>query len=240
MKSMIPTWLLSLALIQSACAGPAVSTRAARPAPDSSPEDSGLGLFSGDASVLSDPEIARILDYQWRIPEHVRIAVFALQSAPESRGYRSYGAEGNSSVQTATSAIETLRSIPGVFDVSYLPEFLLPPQKTVPLLREAAARYQADWILIYRSDFRTEAHNRAFGTDEATGICVVDCAVLDTRTGIIPFSSRATEMFARPKDKGMSSMYDLVMRAEQQAFDSAMRRNAEALAEFVATVERGP
>jgi len=217
-------------LLLFACSCQAVATQASRP--PTSPLDKPaavLSLFSSDEAVMTDLDIARILDAKWEIPAHIRIAVIPF-------GHRStYGYRlPQPGMETSPDAIEVLRGIPGVFDVSYLPKFLQPLRHDVAHIREAAARYQADWVLLYSSQATSSPKMRFFGPDEVHGVALVECALLDTRTGLIAFTARSTETFEVIENPGGESWALLIERAEREAVDRALVADANLIVKHVA------
>lgn len=156
-----------------------------------SAEDDGEGqesLFKGDSEVLSDADIARILGFQLKLAEKNRLAVLKL-------GTTRYWSEDHAKIDQDNVAafLDRLRSTASVSEATELPAFLVPEKRTVPYLREAAARYQADLLLVYDTAVRTFSKYRALGKDEVRALCSVDAVLLDVRTGIVPFTARRTE-----------------------------------------------
>src|SRR3970040_174781 len=124
--------------------------------------DSDTSLYSSDADVLSDADIARILEYQYTAPPLSRIALLPF-------GWSSW-AGWSEEMALATDAIDSqvlsvLRTSPRIYDASFLPSILVPDQRSVPYLREAAARYQADLLLVFRSSCRSFERSRLFQGD---------------------------------------------------------------------------
>ena len=220
-------------LLAGACS--TVATQAPPPLATAAESD-GMGLFPSDAQVLADEDIARILGTRWEVPEHVRIALLPLRRESVFASASSYRAAGP---QTALRAVEELRQLPFVYDVSYLPEFLLPANKTVALVREAAARYQADWVLLYSTTVSAHPDVHLFRRDEVHGQCLVECALLDTRSGLIPFTARSTEEINVKQESHREELPALILRAEQEAVDAAMLTNARSLIAFLERVEQG-
>ena len=105
-------------------------------------------LFSGDAATLSDDAIRTILNYKYEPPELSRVALM-----PFGREIWSTWSEELSlaSEKMQLEVLDVLRASPKIYDASYLPSILVPKNRTVPYLREAAARYQADLLFVYRS-----------------------------------------------------------------------------------------
>ncbi len=69
--------------------------------------------------------------------------------------------------------VDALLSSPQVYDVAYLPSILIPQRKTVPHLRQAAARYQADLLLIYLLACRNFERYRVFAANESRALATV-------------------------------------------------------------------
>lgn len=120
--------------------------------------------------------------------------------------------------------MSALQSSQRLTRVSWLPSLLIPEKMTVPLLREAAARFQADLLLVYRSPCQRFQDYRLFGTDKAKTYCVAEGILLDVRTGVIPFST-ATTQEARVEEKKAGediSFYETMQKAEAQATAQAL------------------
>lgn len=190
-----------------------------------------FSLFKSDREVLSDEDIARILEYPFRVPPQSRVAILPI-------GQRSWGGWSYEftrlSENIETEFIRVLRSSRFIYDASYLSSLLVPEQRTVPYLREAAARYQADLLFMYRSGCQQYEKSRLFSADETKAYCTVEAVVLDTRSGIIPFTSVATEEYSAKETKEDINLLETIHKAEMQAISSALSRIAK---DFVAFLE---
>jgi hypothetical protein len=194
------------------------------------PLDDTRSLIPSDAAVLSDQEIARILTTRVEVPQQMRVAILYLAHESEWSRYGGFSLDG---FRGALDPVQKLREDDRVFDVSFLPSFLLPAEKSIPLIREAAARYQADWVLIVKTTSRGFRNDRVFGTDEARAACEAECAVLDVRTGTIPFTSVAAGEATVAKVDGEFSLRETSLRAEGAAVERAMVKNVEGLLAFL-------
>ncbi len=98
--------------------------------------ETGGSLFSGDAETLSDDAIQKILAFQYEPPPLSRIALM-----PFGREIWSSWSEelALASENLEAKVLDELRASPKVYDASYLPSILVPQNRTVPHLREAAA-----------------------------------------------------------------------------------------------------
>lgn len=228
---------LSLLLLMLAGCAPSVTTSGYHQPSPSDPKPDILGLFEGNTSVMTDVEINRILDTPWIIPEHIRVALLPLghRSGLQNALYGGYYEDPLSATgqTTAWAAVQALLEIPGIYDAAYLPGFMIPENKSIPRLRAAATRYQSDWVLLYSSEVTANPQYHTFKKDEVFGLCLVECALLDVRTGLMPFVGRAKKEFHVKEQDGDDTMSMMVARAEQQAVDEAMLENVAALARLL-------
>lgn len=193
-------------------------------------------LFKGDEKVIADDDIKRILDYRYVFPKQSRIAIFPL-------GQRAWWSTWSSEFATLNAEneqayISTLRTSKRIFDASYLPSILVPEKQTVPHLREAAARYQADLMLLYRSDCKTFEKFHLFSPNETKAFCTVETVLLDTRSGIIPFTSVTTETFDAKKTSQDTNFSETIHKAEIEAIGKALLMSARNLVAFIDTNSR--
>ncbi len=224
--------LLLILFISAGCAVP-VST-AARPDAyyDSVASDVGAAsLFSGDESVLSDEAIGRILEYEYTPPTLSRVALM-----PFGREIWSEWSEelALASDRMRTDILGQLVSSSRIYDASYLPSILIPQQKTVPHLREAAARYQADLLLVYRSYCRSFERYRLFAADRSKAYCGVEAVLLDTRTGLVPFTSVALESFEAIENEGDINFQETMLKAQLSATEAALGAVVGEIVRFLA------
>lgn len=188
-------------------------------------------LFKGDETVIGDDEIRRILDYRYTFPKLSRIAILPLG---QRAWWSSWSAEFSvMNAEQEQKFLAALRGSKRIFDASYLPSVIIPGKRTIPYLREAAARYQADLLLMYRTDCKTFEKYRMFSPDETKAYCTVETIVLDTRTGIIPFTSVNTETFEAKLTKSDQNFSETIHKAEIAAIGKALLGAAQNLVAFM-------
>jgi len=227
--------LAYLGLLATSACGSVATQQPATPFAELQDQPPAASLFPSDAAVLDDSEIDRILAAQVRLPTHLRIALLHLDHRSAGRFYGWYGAGRTATfeVELNPALIETLRSASGVEDASYLPSFLVPERPTVAHLREAAARYQSDLLFVFTSDCQLYQRYRFFAADEAKAYCIADSAILDTRTGIVPFTSRARQEITVAQKQSDAEFAETLRNVETAALDKAMQENAENLIRFL-------
>lgn len=191
----------------------------------------GSSLFSGDAETLSDDAIQKILAYKYEPPTLSRIALM-----PFGREIWSSWSEelalASESIQS--KVLDRLRASPSVYDASYLPSILVPQTRTVPHLREAAARYQADLLLVYRSYCQSFERYRFFAADKSRAYCGVEAVLLDTRTGLVPFTTVATRTYDVVENATDTNFRETRLRAQLNATADAMGDVSTEIVQFLA------
>ena len=225
---------LMLTAACAACTSMPVST-SSRPdtyyaiSPDSDREGS---LFAGDAATLSDEAINRILEYDYSPPPLSRVALM-----PFGREVWSQWSEELSlaSQEMQAAVIDTLRASPKVYDASYLPSILIPENRTVPHLREAAARYQADLLVVYRSFCQSFERYLIFSADKSRAFCGVEALLLDTRTGLVPFTSVSSHSYDVEKNDADMNFRETILRAQLEATATALGQVSAEIARFLAS-----
>jgi hypothetical protein len=198
-------------------------------------EESDASLFPSDAEVLSDDQIRRILETRVTVPPGARIALLHLNHRSLGRYFswaNYYG--GTAAERLADEAlVRNLRDSPSVTDAAYLPSLLLPPKRTVARLREAAARFQSDLLFVYATDCQVFSRYRVFAADESKAQCTAEAALLDVRTGVVPFTAKAAEEFLVKQQKSDIDFAETIERAETSASQAAVRSTAHSLIEFL-------
>ncbi|MBT8100379.1 MAG: hypothetical protein KJO82_11540 [Gammaproteobacteria bacterium] len=189
-------------------------------------------LFSGDSAVLSDADIAKILDYRYEAPELGRVAIMTVGGDRWSQWSEEMAV---ATERMRSEVIDKLEGSPRVYDASFLPSVLVPEKQTVPHLREAAARYQADLLLIYRSYCRSFEKYRLFSADRSKAYCGVEAVLLDARTGLVPYTSLSTRAFTALETKEDTNFRETVMKAQLNAVTDALGEVSDGVVGFLAS-----
>lgn len=176
-------------------------------------------LFSSDSAVLSDDEIRRILAYDFRPGTQNRVAVLALGTEYGYGWSEDLAAIGKSS---QNNLIARLESADAITKASYLPSFLIPEKRTVAFFREAAARYQADLLLIYRSSCRTFERYQILRADSSKASCSIEAALLEVRTGIVPFTIVTSREAVAEKKPDDSNFQETIRRVQAASVGEAL------------------
>lgn len=194
-----------------------------------------VSLFSSDSAILSDEDIKHILSYRFSLQKQNRIGILTIGRSYWF-GWSDELARAGAEVQS--ELIDKLRSSPYIFDASYLPTLLIPEKKTVGHFREAAARYQADILLLYQASCRTYEKYRFFSPDKSKSYCNVEAVLIDTRTGIVPFTVTASRDFSAEKGDTDLNITETMRRSELSALRGALREVGDRVVGFLGIAGR--
>jgi hypothetical protein len=239
-------WGLSSALLIAGIAGCAAPTGSA---PSTSGEytynvgekpEGEVSLFPGDASILTDEQILKVLTRKVEVPAKSRIALLRLTgSAPGFRGYGPYyiSDEGYLKLQQeqVDSLSGTLRESERISEVIVLPSILTPKEASVGLLREAAVRLQADLLLVFRARGDTYWKYRMFAKDSVKSYSTCELVVVDVRSGLIPFTRIVTRERTEKKESSDLDLGETMRRTEALAAAEALAGAARDLNSFLAS-----
>jgi hypothetical protein len=187
-------------------------------------------LFASDNAILADEDVKKILAFRFTPQTLNRISILPIGQM-YWHGWSDDLDKAGEAVQNAL--IEKLKKAPSVYDASYLPTLLIPEKKSIGHLREAAARYQADLLLIYKASFKTYEKYKFFSPDKSKAYCNLEAVLLDTRTGIVPFTILVNRTFTAEEQKTDMNFHETIRKAQLQALESALSEVGDEVAHFL-------
>jgi hypothetical protein len=101
-----------------------------------------------------------------------------------------------------------------------VPEIIMPNNPNLENLRDVAAIMQADIVLVLQTKSRTDSKFHIHKKNEAKAVATVEAIALDIKTGVIPFTSIATNSAHIKEDKDFSNE-ELYLRATIEAENKA-------------------
>lgn len=221
--------LLTLAAVTlSGCASKKMAMTSADYARSSDHQDRALlqqSLFRSDQALLSNDEIDAILSSRIQLPTRAHLTILRLGSTDEVLAW--------ALLSGSASPFGELANAPRLSRLSWLPSLLVPEKLNVPALREAAARFQADLLLVYRTPCQQFSNYRLFGTDTSKTYCVAEGLLLDIRTGVIPFSAAAVHEVRAAESKEDVDFYETMRKAKATASAEAVRDLSQQLSAFL-------
>lgn len=184
--------------------------------------DSTGSLFPSDQAVLSNDDIERILSASFALPDNPRLAVMKVG------GHQRYWSEHSPILdqETTEAFLSALRQSPRVTYAAALPGILVPERLSVPYLREAAARFQADTLLVYRVETGSFEKYRSIHEDQVKAYCSIEAALLDVRSGTVPFTTVAYESVQGQRAEGDLNFDETIERAYKTAEATALQQIA--------------
>ena len=201
-------------------------------------------LFPSDQAVLGDDAVARILSSKLELPAKAKVA---LMQFPESEGWgpRYYGRyywrnEEYQRIQQAQieALSASLNSSDYVAEVTPLPSLMTPQQISIPVLREAAVRLQADLLLVFRVGSDTYSQYRTFTKDKVKAYSTCEIVLLDVRTGLVPFTRVVSRERLELKQANDLDVSETRRRAEQESAMDALKAATDQLVRFIKDVPR--
>jgi len=198
-------------------------------------EDTAGSLFPSDQSVLSNDDIDRILSASIVFPAKPRMAVMKVG------GRQRYWSENSPILgrETTETFLEALRQSPRVTYVAALPSILVPEKLGIPYLREAAARFQADTLLVYRVETGSFEKYRSIRDDQVKAYCTIEAALLDVRSGTVPFTTVAFEQVQGARAEGDLNFDETVDGAYHEAEARALQQIATAVRSYLESAASG-
>jgi len=195
-------------------------------------------LFPSDQAVLGDEAIKRILSSKVELPEKARVAVMKFPLGDDTAGRYGYyywrQEEYVKTQQEYSDALSTtLVASKRIAEVTPLPSLMTPRQASVPVLREAAVRMQADLLLVYRVTSDSYYKYTVFAKDKVKVYSTCEAVLLDVRTGLVPFTKIITREKLAAKQPNDLDLNETMRRAEKDAALEALKTVADDLVNFL-------
>lgn len=204
---------------------------------DEEPLATDLALIAGDTP---DTSIENLLDRRFSLPSRIAVGILHLPG-PQAR--ISWYASGDLSDQTqavADSAVAVLGRAPRVERATTLPVMVVGERYTIASLREAAARLQAHVLLVYRPSCKFYQRDPFIGGSQYRAVCTSEAVALDTRSGLLPFSTVVTREYVTQKQRGDFDERATWRRAQLHAVTLAVLEVGTRLGTFLSGVPQSP
>lgn len=197
-------------------------------------------LFPSDQAVLGDAAVAAILSSKLELPAKAKVALMKFPDAEGSRQYGRFYWRDEEFLKLQQSQVDTLtqslQASDRIVDVTLLPSLMTPTRASIPLLREAAVRMQADLLLIFRVGSDTYSQYRAFSKDRVKAYSTCELVLLDIRTGLVPFTRVVSRERLEVKQATDLDLSETMRRAEQASAMDALKAATDDLLGFVKSV----
>jgi len=197
-------------------------------------------LLKSDQVILSEQALNKILSSRVVLPSKGHLAITQYPGAQRTLDH--FGINywrSEEYLKTQQNYLDTLSNkllqSDRIVAVTFLPSLLTPKDATIPVLREAAVRLQADLLLAFRitSDIYREHEMTVNNRIKAFSIC--EAVLMDTRTGLIPYTSVATGENTQEITTDMD-IGEARNRAEKEAVLASLKVVAHEITEFLRSV----
>ena len=198
-------------------------------------------LFPSDQAVLSDDAVRLILSSKLELPVKAKLA---LMKFPETQGgsYGRYYWRDEEFLKLQQSQVDTLSQAlllsDQITEVIPLPSLMTPSRVSIPILREAAVRMQADLLLVFRVGSDTYSQYRTFSKDKVKAYSTCELVLLDIRTGLVPFARVISREHLETKQPADLDLSETMRRAERTSAVEALKAAADDLVTFVKSVPK--
>jgi hypothetical protein len=230
--------LIAPVILLAACSTPSSlsTTRADYPVADTIITQS---LFNDKASSITEENIQKVLDGNYKLPQQLRVAIVRLgPSAQAKRYYWSYW-DDEQYLKTQQSYLdlfsEKFKQSPRVTKCSVIPDLLISKSPSFTNIREAAVRMQADLVVVYNITSDLYSKYKLFSKDDIKAYATTQLVVLDVRTGLIAFSSISTKDYLSQKKKEELSHSEAASRVQHTAVLMTINDIGQSISDFLAT-----
>lgn len=159
-------------------------------------------LFNDKNATISEENIQKILDGNYKLPEKLRIAIVKLESKQYQQRYYWTSEEYLKTQQSYLELFtEKFKNSQRVTSVSVIPDLLISSNPTFINIRESAVRTQADLVAIFSMTSEIYSKYKVFSSTDIKAFATTEFILLDVRTGLIPFSTIVTKDYQSQKQK---------------------------------------
>lgn len=192
-------------------------------------------LFNDKNSTISEENIQRILDGNYKLLPSLRVAIVK-PDVLSQRKYRTYASD-EQYLKTQQSYLdlfsEKLKQSSRVAKLSIIPDLLISRSPSFTSIREAAVRIQADIVIIYSINSDIYSKYKLFSKADIKAFATTQLLVLDVRTGLIPFSTITTKDILSQKKKEELDNAEAVDRIQKEAVLLTIDEIGQKIAEFL-------
>jgi len=172
-------------------------------------------FFNSKEATISEDAIKKILDGKLILKDSLRIALFNCSNT--NRFYTNNENELKSKQTIVEKIRKSIQDSKKVQSVFLLPSIIANANSSITNLRESAVRLQADLLLVFSTKSDTYTKYKTFKPNMVKAFATTEIFVMDTRTGIIPFTAIKTNESNKSKTNEQYSMLELKNEAKQEA-----------------------
>jgi hypothetical protein len=194
-------------------------------------------LFSDKNSTISEENIQKILDGNFKLPQQLRVAVVRIDNtSPNRRYYWNYWND-EQYLKTQQSYLDSfadkLKQSQRVITVETIPDLLVAKPQTFTNIREAAVRLQADIVVVYSITTDIYSKYKLFTRPDIKAFATTQLIILDVRTGLVPFSTIVTKDQLSKKQENELDNSEATNRIQKEAVLMTIEEIGKKLTDFL-------
>jgi hypothetical protein len=191
-------------------------------------------LFKSDINQISNESATKILEGKITLPSNARVALLKISN--KTLGIKYYGYsywKSEDYMDLKQRYVDILSSKVLIADkvknVVVLPSFITGENLTLSQMREASVRLQAHLLVIYSLKSDIFEKFKLFEKNQVKAFASCEVAVLDTKTGIIPFTKIITEKHLTLESKSDLNISETRRRAEVQVSEQCLHKLGDSI-----------
>jgi hypothetical protein len=194
-------------------------------------------LFSDKNATISEENIQKILDGNFKLSPQLRVAVVSVDNASLNRRFYWNYWNDEQYLKTQQSYLdlfaEQLKQSKRVISVATIPDLLLAKPQTFTNIREAAVRLQADVVLVYSITTDIYSKYKLFTKPDIKAFATTQILLLDVRTGLVPFSTIVTKDQLSKKQENELDNNEATHRIQKEAVLMTIEEIGKQLLDFL-------
>lgn len=192
-------------------------------------------LFDDKNSTISEENIQKILDGNYKLPNDLRVAFVKLESSQNQRRYYYWSDEQylKSQQEYLDLFSEKFKNSNRVKSIATIPDILISKNPTFMSIRESAVRTQSDIAVIYSINSDIYSQYKLFSKTNIKAFATTQLIVLDVRTGLVPFTTIVTKDFQGKKNETDLNESEATNRIKNQAVLLTIEEVGKQINEFL-------
>ena len=188
-------------------------------------------LFNDKAATISEENIQKILDGNYKVPAKLRVAIIKLDDRKRNFFWNDEDYIKNEQTNIDILSAELKKSA-RVNTVAVVPELMITKPLSITNLREAGVRMQADVVIIFSTLTDTYSKYKVFSKADVKAFATTQAIVLDTRTSLVPFTKISTKDFLSQKTATELNVEEARKRIQNEAVKLTMEDIGNKIADY--------
>ncbi|WP_413560804.1 hypothetical protein [Bdellovibrio sp. HCB209] len=188
-----------------------------------------LSLTTG-SEPLTEAAIHKLLSSKVSLPKKIQLAIVRITDSKDALAFQTIDKEIGEKFYDKSNWGPRVRSVVPV------PQVVVATPVTLSGLRQTSALLQADALLIIKPVSYSDWKFKWFAEDKAKAITSLEVLLLDTRTGVIPYTAIVTETAEIEDSKEDYSKSELTARAQKASENKALMQIGPGVKQFIAEV----